>query len=73
MNRGKVFMMTRLNRFASIKHTCSYGDVIYPGKEVLQVSNTWKFRKESVTKESSMKSDSINRLILEYLGTEDRK
>ena len=44
-----------------------YADVIYPEKEVLQVS-TRDYRNES-----SMTSDSINRLILEYLGIEDRK
>ena len=60
---------TSLNHFASFKHTGSYADVIYPGKEVLQDSNTWRLHR----KESSMKSDSINRLILDYSVTEDRK
>ena len=31
---------TLLYRFASFKHTGSNADVIYPGKEELQVSNT---------------------------------
>ena len=52
---------TLLNRFASFKHAGSYG-VCY------KFLTPREYRKES-----SMTSDSINRLILEYLGTEDIK
>ena len=68
-----MYLLT-LNKFTYLlKHTGSYADVIYPRKKCYKFLIPRDYRKESVTKESTMTSDSINRLILKYLGTENRK